>query len=574
MVRRETVLYALGPMLRPALALLPLLAPGLAAAQEEPPAVPPAAEEQAAAPPTTQEPAAPPPAQEEPKVPPQTEEKPAAPYQASQDQGPMPPKGPVLELTLEDAMRMALERNLNIELEALNTEIRRFDALGSWGAFDPVLTLSGGLTDAQQQGSSGLSGGDELESDTQFFSGGLLVPFTTGGFLDLSYDRDNTHTNNAFALFDTSTTDVLTLALTQPLLRAGWKRYATSLQREAELEYEKQVALNEEVRQRVLRNVSQAYWDLVGAHEELGVRELALETGGQQLEQSRRRLELEVGTEVDVLQSETDVAQLEEQRLLAESDLRAAEDVLRALIFQRTEGELLEEAQSWDWPIVTLTPLPEVVPVQPEWLRSLERSLRLRPELVQQRLEIEASDVRLDRAKSNKLPALDLGLSAASAGFDEQPDEAMRTALGFDFPTYTGSLTFSVPIQNRSAKYAERSARAALRASRVVYDQVELVVLAEVRRAVRDLVFAAESVAAAQKSSEFAERQLAAEQARFREGLSTTFQVLEFQRDRAEALSALTTARAGYAKAAVALLHAEGRMAGPDDPEAEEPAQQ
>ena len=476
--------------------------------------------------------------------------------------------GPVLELTLEDALRIALERNLDLDLESLNTDIARYNSLGSWGAFDPVISLTGALTDSEAQGSSGLSGGTVVESDTQSLFGDLFVPFTTGGAFDLTYGRDNTHTNNAFALFDTSTTDVVTAALTQPLLRNGWRRYATSLQRESELLLAEQEAFNEEVRQRVLRDVANAYWDLVGSRDLLGVREVALQTGQQQLDQSRRRLELDVGTEVDVLQAETNVAQLEQQRLLSESNLRASEDGLRRLLFQRIEGDPSGEAQTWDWPIDPLTPLPEVAEnLAPEWMKSLERALRQRPELTRQRLEIEASDVRLDRAKSSKLPALDLGLQASSAGFDEEPTDAFDTAVGFDFPTYTGSLTFSVPIGNRTAKYAERSARAAVRASRVVYDQVELNVLAEVRAAVRDLVYAAASVSAAQKSSEFAERQLAAEQARFREGLSTTFQVLEFQRDLVTARSTLTIARAQYAKAVVSLQHAEGELFGPDDAE-------
>ena len=115
-----------------------------------------------------------------------------------------------------------------------------------------------------------------------------------------------------------------------------------------------------------------------------------------------------VGTEVDVLQAETNVAQLVEQRLLAESNLRAAEDALRALLFQRTEGGLLEDAASWDWPIDVITPLPPVGEDIPDWLASLDTAVRLRPELGQQRLEIEAAEVRLDRAGSARLPGLDL----------------------------------------------------------------------------------------------------------------------------------------------------------------------
>jgi outer membrane protein TolC len=489
----------------------------------------------------------------------------AATFLGAQGEPPVAPGGPVLELTLEDAMRLALQRNLDLDLESVNTEIARFDSLGSFGVFDPVVTLTGALSDSESQGSSGLSGGEVLETDTQSLSGGLLVPFTSGGNLDLTYDRENTRTNNNFALFDTSTTDVLTAALTQPLLRNGWRRYATAAQREAELDLERQVAHEAEVRQRVLRDVAHAYWDLVGAREELGVRDIALETARAQLEQSQRRLELEVGTEVDVLQAETNVALVEEERLLAESNLRAAEDLLRRLLFQRSEGAILEHAASWDQPVRAVTPLPEPTPFEGDWLASLERALRLRPELRQQQLEIAAAGVRLERAESLRLPALDLVLRASSSGFDEDPSEALSTSASFDFPTYTGSLTFSMPVRNRTARYAEHSARAAVRASRIVYEQIELDVLAEVRTAVRDLAYAAEQVRAAEKSSEFADRQLAAEQARFREGLSTTFQVLEFQRDRAEALSALTRARAQYAKAEVTLLHAQGALLGPGE---------
>ena len=483
-----------------------------------------------------------------------------------QAQEPVPAQGPVLELTLDDALRIALERNLELELEALTTEIARFDYLGSWGAFDPVVELTGSYTDSESEGSSGLSGGDVVETDTLGLSSSLGVPFTTGGRLDLTYDRDNQQTNNSFALFDTSTTDVVTVALTQPLLRGAWSRFATADQRELELGLLRQEKRVEEVRQRILRDVTNAYWDLVGAVEELGVREVALATGQQQLDQDRRRLEVGVGTEVDVLQSETNVAQLEEQRLLAEFTLRTAEDALRTLLFQGSEGDLLVEAESWDWPVVSLTPLPELGSgPAPSWQRVLDEALRQRPELAQQRLDIEAAEVRLVRASSQRLPGLDLTLRASSAGFDSEPSEAFDKATGFDFPTYTSSLVFSFPIRNRSAKFAERSARTAVRSARIAYDQVELSVLSEVRQAVRDVVYAAENVRAATTSRDFAERQLAAEQARFAEGLSTTFQVLEFQRDRAEALSALTTARAGYAKALVGLRFAAGNLRGPDE---------
>ena len=119
-----------------------------------------------------------------------------------------------------------------------------------------------------------------------------------------------------------------------------------------------------------------------------------------------------------------------------------------------------------------------------------------------------------------------------------------------------------MPIPNRAGVNFERSARAGVRLARITYDRIEMNIVAEVRAAVRDVRYRAEAVAAATKSVELALRQLEAEEARNAEGLSTTFQVLEFQRDLSQALSSEKAARAGYAKALAALAKAEGRFAG------------
>ena len=93
-----------------------------------------------------------------------------------------------------------------------------------------------------------------------------------------------------------------------------------------------------------------------------------------------------------------------------------------------------------------------------------------------------------------------------------------------------------------------------------MYDRSELDVLAEVRTAVNEVDKQRESVAAAIKSRTLAQRQLDAEETRQEVGLSTTFQVLQFQEDLARAASVEVAARAAYAKAVAQLDFAEGRI--------------
>jgi len=467
----------------------------------------------------------------------------------------------VLQLTLEDALGIALRNNFDLEIEHLATEGARFDALGSWGAFDPVLSMTGSASESESEQRNAFSGADVVEDSDLRFASSLSVPVTTGGTFDFSFDHTNAKTNSRFASFDISTTDVLTLALTQPLLRGAWKRYATTEQRASQLALERQLEREREVRARMLLDVYNAYWDLVRAEDELDVREIAVELGQQQLSQDKRRLEVGAGTEVDVLQSETNVAQQEQLRLAADYIVRARRDTLRSLLAPRRAGAYEEYLAGWDWPIETLTELPEPEEAPPlDWRATFGTAAAERPELAQRRIDIESAEVDLQRSRSERLPSLDLQLSTSSAGFDTDPAEAFDKAAGWDFPSSTAALTFGLPLWNRRARNAEHAARAALRSSILSYDRAEIDLIAEVRGAVNEVDEQRESVRASAKSRTLAERQLEAEQTRQQVGLSTTFQVLQFQEDLAQSLSVEVGAKAAYAKALARLSFVEGRL--------------
>ena len=194
----------------------------------------------------------------------------------------------------------------------------------------------------------------------------------------------------------------------------------------------------------------------------------------------------------------------------------------------------------------------------PPWTAALSVALENRAELRRQRLEIDASDLRVDSAKNESLVGLDLELSTRARGFDGDSLEAFESATSFEFPAHRAALSLNMPLGNRTARNAERAARAGARNSRLVYDQLESQIVAEVRDAVRQILYQSEAVKAAVKSLELARRQLVAEEARYREGLSTNFQVLEFQQQLAEALSTEKRVRVAYAKALATLLKAEG----------------
>lgn len=464
--------------------------------------------------------------------------------------------GPALELTLLEAARVALENDLGLKLAENTAEISQYTYEGSWGSFDPTWRANAGYSDTENRNNNPFFGIDSINSQTLEIGTGLNLPLLTGGAVDLSFEQSNTDSN--FALFQRSVSERIALSFNQPLLRGGGTAFATSTQRENEYRLRRQIESVRQARQDLLQRVAQTYWDLVTALEQARVADETLALGREQLAQNQRRLAAGVGTEVEVLQAETNVAQRVEQKLAREVTVRAAADKLKGLMYPGTN------ASHWERELRPVTKLPETDPESvPSWNAAFSVALVERSELRQQLFQIDATEEQLLRASSLRRSQLDFSFQTSSFAIERNEGDSLESAFGWDYPTYAAQLNFSAPIGNRTALNAEKSARAAVRAARLAYDQLESQIVEEVRAAVRNTNYSIEAVRAAAASAELARRQLAAEQARYREGLSTNFQVLEFQQQLAESLYSQTLARANLAKALIALRRSQGVL----DPE-------
>lgn len=456
-----------------------------------------------------------------------------------------------VELTLEQAVETALKNDLSLQIAEVAGDVARFNFEGSWGAFDPVARAGLSYSDNQSLPIQTPGGVFVIEEKQLQFDAGLTYPLSTGGNFDLSVLQSSSNITGQTP--NPSILDVVALAFNQPLMRGAGSKYSTSVQHEFELRLHQETERVRQARQDLVRQVADAYWELVAAIEQLQVAEETLSLGREQLDQNKRRLTAGVGTEVEVLQAEANVAQRVEQRLLRETAVRGAADRLKGLLHPGTD------IANWELDLAPVTPLPPADTTQvPEWQGAMQRALAERSELRQQRTEIDIGQEQLVRAESQRRPALDLVLAAGSTGFEGSEYQAIVSAIELDTLRYNASLNFSFPIGNRTASNAEFAARARVRAARLNYDLLESQIVAEVRDAVRIALYSAEAVHAAEVTRDLARRQLEAEQARYREGLSTNYQVLEFQQKLAEALYSHTFARTNFAKAMTALLRAQG----------------
>jgi len=196
-----------------------------------------------------------------------------------------------------------------------------------------------------------------------------------------------------------------------------------------------------------------------------------------------------------------------------------------------------------------------------------------RPDLMEAKLQIENTRISLEGSRNALKPELDLvgtvqnnglsgplnPLSAANnlGGLANLPDPAfiggygnfLSQLAGHNYPTYAVGLQLNLPLRNRVAQADYTRDELMLRQGEVRYQQLINQARLEVENALLVLNRARQSYDAAVETRQLQEEALSAEQDRFSVGASTTYMVIQIQRDLAQARSTEVVTLGNYAKA-------------------------
>lgn len=478
-------------------------------------------------------------------------------------------------LDLETARALALRGNVELRIAEEQVQQAHFTHVGSFGAFEWRFRADATYRDAEREvTSSFISGGARIKSESQNLQFSFVRPMRSGSTFDVSFTTNVEETNAAIADEAKQTSDELALSFTQPLLRGRGEAVATATQQEEEARWQKQIEVWRGSRQSTLASVDFAYWDLRAAVDALEVQNSSVALAETLLRRRQDELSAGVGTELAVLESQADLATRRESQLAAANLVRQREDELKALLLNGEDWDL------WERSVLPTEPYPELryggegsetaadprdlpdeaLPNLPQWRAALAVALEQRTELRQVESDIRLAEIAKSRALSDRLSGLDLVLRASANSVDRDFTRAFADTLDWEAPTYSAQLTYDLPIGNIQARSAAQRADSVLRAAWMELERAQRDVVADVRRATRELSFRREALLAADQSLTLAQRQLEQEEARNREGLSTNYQVLEVQQSYVEALSNQRAARAEWAKAWVSLDQARGTL--------------
>jgi outer membrane protein len=452
----------------------------------------------------------------------------------------------VLQVSPDDAVRMALENNLGLRAEQLNPQIENYGLAQAKSAFAPsLISLTTTRNSTQPPGNFLTGAGTLLTSDSFSTNAGLqqLVPWG-GGRYQVTWDASRLETSDASSRYNPQLGSGLNLSFTQPLLR----NFAIDNARQQVLSSEKRVEIADVQLQETLsqaeRTVRNAYYDLVGAIASLEVSQQSLDLARQSLRNNERRVEVGTMAPIDIVQAQAEVAANEESVIVAEGQIRAAEDRLRTLIMNPAQADFwttrLEPAEQ-----PTLTPRPVDVD------GAIRAALDNRTDIIRARKQMDQVDLDTRYYRNQRLPNIDVtanynlvgtagtqrlfdyttGVPTVTDQIQRNFSDALRDVLGNEFRTWSVQLNISYPLGTSTADAALAQARLARQQQNSSLANLETQIVASVREAGRQVETTLKRVESTRKARELAEQGLQAEEKRLAVGLSDTFRLFQAQRD-------------------------------------------
>jgi len=477
-------------------------------------------------------------------------------------------------LTLNDAIRLALENNNDIEVTRHNVKSAEFDLKAARGYYQPRLT---GTTSYERATTPNVSIFSSNPSTTQgAFVGnagvtGYIPRFGTVLRADVTNNRVTT--NNPISILSPQYNSSAGLTITQPLFKG---RGFDQQRRTIEIAKRNLSLTDVQFRQKTIDtivNVQRAYWDLAFALRNLQVQRDGVKDAKDQWEHNKRLVEEGQLAPIDIVATETQVANFEQAVYEALNIVGQAENALKNLISPNKNAKIWSES---------VTPVDPVDITAPDTTlrEALDAALNNRPELELNQVQKDINAIDRKFYASQKQPQIDLVASYTSAGiggvlnpgFDSpfcassvdpaachaaqlqainatinssigSPSSTYGDIFGGKYPTYRVGIQFNLPLfgdKTAGANYG----KALVEGEKIETQraQLEQTIQVDVRNAIQSLRMAEAKLRSAAVAREGSLKQYESEQRKLDAGQSDVYKVLERQ-------TALTVARSSELRA-------------------------
>ncbi len=433
---------------------------------------------------------------------------------------------------------------------------------------------------SQQQSNLLFSGGkSSLFTDTTTYDFAYNQGFVTGTQLNVTFNNSRVSSDNPYTAYSPDITTTFRATATQHLLQG----FGLGLNERFIVQAKNDRRITDSAfRQQVLYTVNQVeniYWGLVSAYEDEQAKERALGQSTQLTQDNRRQLQIGTLAPLDVVNSDAAVATDQQSLTASKSNLEYQQLIMKQAIARNLEDQALINAPIIPTDRVGLDRLPEEDESQD---LLVQEAYANNPSIEQAALSMKNNEITIKAEKNGLLPVVDAYAfyGASQLAGAQSPYE---NCGGFGSPTFvacTGSsavapisygaavgnlfnssapdkgvgVNVTIPLRNRVAQADQARSQMEYRQAQMRLQQLYTQIRIQVVNALYGLTNDRAQVGAAQAGRDYAAQSLDAEQKKYKLGASTSANVLQQQRNMANAEATLISATAGYARDRAALL--------------------
>jgi len=474
-------------------------------------------------------------------------------------------------LTLNDAIKLALENNNDIEVTRQNVRIAEFDLRAARGVYQPRLT---GQTYYERATVPNISffAPDVTKVTSNSFVGNAGVRAYVprfGTILDVTANNTRLGSDNPVSIISPQLNSNVTASITQPLFRG---RSFDQNRRTIEIAKRNLSLTDAQFRQRTIEtivNVQRAYWDLAFALRNLQVQRDSVKDAKDQYEHNKRLVEEGQLAPIDIVASETQVANFEQAVYEALNAVNQSENALKNFVSPNKNAKIWSES-------VTPTDPVDLTPPDTTLREALDAALANRPELELNQVQRDINAIDRRFYAEQKKPQIDLVASYTSAGVggglnpnfsnpfcrDGNTDPAVCAAalqpllqnvggsgsavtdvFSNKYPTVRVGVQFNLPLFGDKTAGAQYG-RSLVEGERIetLRAQLEQTIQVDVRNAIQAVRTAEARLRSAAIARENSVKQYESEQRKLDAGQTDIYKVLERQ-------TALTVARSSELRA-------------------------
>jgi outer membrane protein len=494
-------------------------------------------------------------------------------------------------LTLKQVIFIALSNNPSVAAIELGPPGATEAVRNANGTFDPDLQATGDQIKSVIPATTALeSGGDALSTknyDWNFSLNKILA--SSNGTLSATFNNTRTISNNTTQTINPFYNTTLAISLSQPLLRNfGWRfatlnvRLAESAQKQAQWQMGQQL-------EDFVQRVGNDYWGVVQSEQNLQVAQESLKFNQDLVRQNRISVRVGTMAPLDLQEAQSSEATAEANVDTAQAALKTARVTLREDVMLNPEHAFLPaEVVPADKPV-----LQEKVNEDEE--QALETAVLHRPSLGAMREAIRTALMQVKFQENQLLPQVNLtsqfssnalagdaqcGSAFGSANlncfnsslsgppplngvklpFDGDYSTALNKLFNFGFYNYALILNYERPLDNALARASLAQARVGFEQTRMQFRAALSQAVVEVEGALANLHADLKRATATAQASYYARQALHDEQVRFRVGMATTHDLLQYQNQLVTAQGNEVQAQVDLMNAWLALEHAKGSL--------------